>query len=110
MSFRLRQRPYPMAFEILHISQGYADGIGPRFRAGYLALSRCVLGVFHIAGESKSVFELAKRRKAAVQSGSRTSRPAVSPENISRGTTRRLRLKRAWEAADARRCAQEVPT
>lgn len=95
-SFRPRLWPYAVAFTDVYTSQDYVDLIAPDIA---LAIRRCrdiPYRTIHIAGERKSVYELARRRKADVKPGSKKDAKVELPDDISLDVSRWQQLKQEW--------------
>ncbi len=95
-SFRPREWPYPVAFTDVFTSQDYVDVIAPEIALAVRHAAEIGWDTLHIATERKSVFDLARRRRADVQPGSKTGARVALPDDISldgaRWTALRTRL------------------
>jgi dTDP-4-dehydrorhamnose reductase len=81
-SFRPREWPYPVAFEDVYTSQDYVDVIAPEIALAVRHASSIPYPVLHIATERKSVYELARRRRPAVQPDSRKNPSYTAASNL----------------------------
>ncbi len=92
-SFRPREWPYPVAFEDVYTSQDYVGVIAPEVALAVRHASSILYDTLHIATEYKNVYELARRRKPDVRSGSHRESGVSLPEDISLDTRLRRTLK-----------------
>lgn len=95
-SFRPRQWPYPVAFADVFTSQDYVDVIAPEIALALHHLRDIPYPTLHIATHRKSVYDLARQRKADVQSGSRLTAKVPLPADVSLDITQWLDLKQQW--------------
>jgi dTDP-4-dehydrorhamnose reductase len=95
-SFRPRQWPYTVAFSDVYTSQDYVDVIAPDIALAILHYRDIPYRTLHIAGERKSVYELARRRKSDVKPGSKRDAKVELPDDISLDTGRWQKLKQEW--------------
>ena len=95
-SFRPREWPYTTAFEDVYTSQDYVDIIAPEIATAIRRCDEVPYPTIHIATERKSVYELARRRKPDVQSGSKRDAGVELPDDISLDISRWLALKQEW--------------
>jgi dTDP-4-dehydrorhamnose reductase len=95
-SFRPRQWPHPVAFEDVYTSQDYVDIVAPDIALAIRRRSEIPYQTLHIAGERKSVLELARRRCPDVRAGSRKEANVDLPEDISLDISRWTALKAQW--------------
>jgi dTDP-4-dehydrorhamnose reductase len=98
-SFRPRQWPYPVAFTDVYTSQDYVDVIAPDIALAITSYSTIPDAVLHIATERKSVYELARRRRADVRPGSKREARVTLPDDISLDTRRWQALKAQLKGA-----------
>jgi dTDP-4-dehydrorhamnose reductase len=92
-SFRPREWPYPSAFEDVFTSQDYVDLIAPEIALALDHLEDIPYDTLHIAGERKSVYDLALRRKPEVRRGTKRDVAVDLPDDISMDTSRWQSLK-----------------
>ena len=95
-SFRPRAWPYPVAFDDLFTSQDYVDVIAPDIALAIERLNEIPFSTLHIATERKSVYDLARKRKADVRRGSKVGAGVSLPDDISLDITRWRELKAGW--------------
>jgi len=95
-SFRPRQWPYPTAFTDVHTSQDYVDVIAPDIALAIRHCREIPYNSLHVATERKSIYELAKRRKADVVPASKQKAKVQFPDDISLDTSRWQQLKAQW--------------
>jgi dTDP-4-dehydrorhamnose reductase len=98
-SFRPREWPYPVAFTDVYTSQDYVDVIAPDIALAITSYSTIPDTVLHIATERKSVYELARRRRADVRPGSKHEARVTLPDDISLDTRRWQALKAQLKGA-----------
>jgi dTDP-4-dehydrorhamnose reductase len=82
-SFRPREWLYPVAFTDVYTSQDYVDVIAPEIALAITSAGDIPDTVLHIATERKSVYELARRRRADVRPGSKCEARVTLPDDIS---------------------------
>lgn len=87
-SFRPREWPYPVAFTDVYTSQDYVDVIAPEIALATQHAPAIPWDTLHIATERKSVFDLARRRRADVRPGEKAGARVALPDDISLDTTR----------------------
>ena len=87
-SFRARDWPYPKAFDDLYTSQDYVDVIAPEVALAIRGVRHQPYDTLHIGTERKSAFELARRRRADVERGSKREAQVALPDDISLDTRR----------------------
>ena len=87
-SFRPREWPYPVAFTDIYTSQDYVDIIAPEIALAIRSYQDILHSTIHIATERKSVYDLARRRKADVKPGSKKDANVKLPDDISLDITR----------------------
>lgn len=92
-SFRPREFAYPVAFSDVYTGQDYVDIIAPEIALAVRNALSIEDEVLHIVTERKSVYELAKRRKADVQEGTRAQAGVTLPADVSLNTERWQALK-----------------
>lgn len=92
-SFRPREFAYPVAFSDVYTGQDYVDIIAPEIALAVKNAPSIDDEVLHIVTERKSVYELAKRRKADVQEGTRAQAGVKLPADVSLNTERWQALK-----------------
>lgn len=93
-SFRPREFQYPVAFSDVYTGQDYVDIIAPEIALAVKHALEIEDEVLHIVTERKSVYELARRRKADVQEGRRADAPGVVlPGDVSLDTERWQELR-----------------
>ncbi len=95
-SFRPRDWPYPLAFTDVYTSQDYVDIIAPEIATAILRCREIPFRTLHIATERKSAYELARRRKADVEPGSKKTLQVRLPDDISLDVSRWNELKKKW--------------
>jgi dTDP-4-dehydrorhamnose reductase len=100
-SFRPREWPYPTAFEDVYTSQDYVDVIAPDIALAVRQRDAIPVDTLHIATEHKSVYDLAKRRKADVQAGSKAEAGVDLPDDISLNTELWQSLRAQLAAKDS---------
>jgi dTDP-4-dehydrorhamnose reductase len=98
-SFRPREWPYPVAFTDVYTSQDYVDVIAPEIALAITSSDDIPHTVLHIATERKSVYELARRRRADVHPGSKREAQVTLPDDISLDTRRWQVLKKQLKGA-----------
>ena len=98
-SFRPREWPYPVAFTDVYTSQDYVDVIAPDVALAITSYRDIPDTVLHIATERKSVYELARRRRADVRPGSKREARVTLPDDISLDTRRWQVLKAQLKGA-----------
>ncbi|AXH00320.1 NAD(P)-dependent oxidoreductase (plasmid) [Deinococcus wulumuqiensis] len=93
-SFRPREFQYPVAFSDVYTGQDYVDIIAPDIALAVMHALEIEDEILHIVTERKSVYELARRRKADVQEGRRADAPGVVlPGDVSLDTERWQELR-----------------
>ena len=95
-SFRPREWPYPTAFTDVYTSQDYVDLIAGEIAVAIRRCTEVPHDTLHIATERKSVYELARRRRADVQPGSKRQVQVDLPDDISLDVSRWRRLREQW--------------
>lgn len=87
-SFRPRQWPYDTAFTDVFTSQDYVDIIAPEIALAITHSAKIAFDVLHVAGDRKSVYELARRRKPDVTPASKATAGVGLPDDVSLDTSR----------------------
>ncbi|MDR6219618.1 sugar nucleotide-binding protein [Deinococcus soli (ex Cha et al. 2016)] len=87
-SFRPREFAYPVAFSDVFTGQDYVDVLAPQIAQAITHAREIPHDLLHIVTERKSVFELARRRKADVQEGTRAQAGVTLPGDVSLDTRR----------------------
>jgi dTDP-4-dehydrorhamnose reductase len=95
-SFRPREFAYPVAFGDVYTGQDYVDIIAPQIALAIQHAEEVPDDVLHIVTERKSVYELAKRRKADVREGTRSQAGVTLPGDVSLNTDRWRELQAGW--------------
>ncbi|AWT36787.1 dTDP-4-rhamnose reductase [Deinococcus arenae] len=95
-SFRPREFAYPVAFSDVFTGQDYVDVLAPQIAQAITHAREIPHDLLHIVTERKSVFELARRRKADVQEGTRTQAGVTLPNDVSLNTDRWQALMSSW--------------
>jgi dTDP-4-dehydrorhamnose reductase len=83
----------------VYTSQDYIDVIAPDIALAIVRCREIPYPTLHIATERKSAYELARRRRADVQPGSKSSLKVRLPDDISLDVTRWNQLKAKWSKA-----------
>lgn len=96
-SFRPREWPYPVAFADVFTSQDYVDVIAPKVAQAVKHHSAIPFHTIHVATERKSVYELALRRRADVEAGSKLEAGVQLPDDISLDISRWIQLVDIWK-------------
>ncbi len=98
-SFRPKEWPYPVAFTDVYTSQDYVDIIAPEIALAVRHAPEVPDEILHIGTGRKSVYELARHRRADVKAGSRLDAGVDLPTDTTLNTERwrdfkaRLRLR-----------------
>ncbi|GGR96207.1 SDR family oxidoreductase [Deinococcus sedimenti] len=87
-SFRPREFAYRVAFSDVFTGQDYVDVLAPQIAQAIVHAREIPHDLLHIVTERKSVFELARRRKADVQEGTRAQAGVTLPGDVSLDTRR----------------------
>lgn len=99
-SFRPRAWPHAVAYDDVHTSQDYVDVLAPELALAIRHAHRIPHDVLHIATERKTMYELARRRRADVRAGSRRDAPVALPEDASLDTSRWQALRPSLAALE----------